>query len=379
MMMKALVVTDLSFPTGSAMASRIKSFCMLFKDLGYDVHVIAAKTDNEHKTNTIYQETNYSFEVVETNRSEQLQSFIGNENLLTKVNEYLSKNKVEFVFFNSLGALFNDILDVCNKHNVKTILEQCEWYDVSGFRFKELDPRYIRFNKNIKNNFKKVNGIISISRLLNDYYLSLGAKSIRIPSIFDVKNSIYNEELNNEKIKLIYTGSTGKSKEYLKPVLEAMLNHENITLDIYGLTKSGVLTNIENDESLLNKLGNRVVINKWVSSEELHTNISNSNYQIFIKPERRSSNAQFPTKLTESMSFGTPVICNDTGDIGLYLKDGVNGFVCDKNNVSETLERISKLTNEEYNKLRVNARNTAIEHFDYRNYIQEVKGFIENL
>ena len=377
--MKALVVTDLSFPTGSAMASRIKSFCMLFKDLGYDVHIIAAKTDNDHKTDIIYREKNYSFEIVKTNRSEQIQSFVGNENLLSKVEEYLSNNDVEFVFFNSLGALFNDVLELCKKHNVKTILEQCEWYDVSNFRFKELDPRYIRFNKNIKSNFSKVDGIISISRLLYDYYLSLGAESIRIPSIFDVENSIYNTELNNKNIKLIYTGSVGKSKEFLKPVLEAMLSYENITLDIYGLTKDKLLSNIENDEGLLHKLGDRVIIHKWVSTNELYEAISNSDYQIFIKPERRSSNAQFPTKLTESMSFGTPVICNNTGDIGLYIKDKENGFICDANNVSQTFEVINKLTNEEYNKLRVNARNTALKYFDYRNYIQDVKDFIEEL
>lgn len=379
MMMKALVVTDLSFPTGSAMASRIKSFCMLYKDLGYDVHIIAAKTDNDHKTGILYQEKNYSFEIVKTNRSEQIQSFVGNENLLSKVEEYLSKNDVEFSFFNSLGALFNDVLELCKKHKVKTILEQCEWYDVSNFRFKDLDPRYIRFNKNIKSNFSKVDGIISISRLLNDYYLSLGAKSIRIPSIFDVENSIYNTELNNKNIKLIYTGSVGKSKEFLKPVLEAMLGYENITLDIYGLTKDKLLSNIENDEGLLHKLGDRVIIHKWVSTNELYEAISNSNYQIFIKPERKSSNAQFPTKLTESMSFGTPVICNNTGDIGLYIKDKENGFICDANNVSQTFDEISKLTNEEYNKLRVNARNTALKYFDYRNYIKDVKEFIKEL
>lgn len=379
MMMKALVVTDLSFPTGSAMASRIKSFCMLFKDLGYDVHIIAAKTDNDHKTDIIYREKNYSFEIVKSNRSEQIQSFVGNENLLSKVEEYLSNNIVEFAFFNSLGALFNDVLELCKKHKVKTILEQCEWYDVSNFRFKDLDPRYIRFNKNIKNNFSKVDGIISISRLLNDYYLSLGAKSIRIPSIFDVENSIYNTGLNNKNVKLIYTGSVGKSKEFLKPVLEAMLGYENITLDIYGLTKDKLLSNLDNDEGLLHKLGDRVIIHKWVSTNELYEAISNSNYQIFIKPERRSSNAQFPTKLTESMSFGTPVICNNTGDIGLYIKDKENGFICDANNVSQTFDAISKLTNEEYNKLRVNARNTALKYFDYRNYIQDVRKLIEEL
>lgn len=378
--MNLLVITDLSFPTGSAMSSRIKSFCMLFKELGYDIHIIAAKSDNEVEYKKIYQEDNFTYEIVKSHRSEQIQSFIGNENLVKRVDEYLSCNKIDLVFFNSLGALFNKILAVCKKYNVKTLLEQCEWYDASSFRFNTLDYRYINFNNNLHNNFKKVNGIVSISSLLNDYYLSIGAKTIRIPSIFDVKNGDYKDNASNNKIKLIYTGSVGKSKELLKPIIETITSDENyinnIELDIYGLDKNAVLNNIDNQNGLLKE---NVIIHGRVPYAELKEALKNANYQIFIKPERRSANAQFPTKLAESMSFGTPVITNNTGDICLYLKDGVNGFVCDKDNIKMTIDKIMSINNNDYNELRKKARETALRYFDYRNYIEDMKGFVEKL
>ena len=376
--MKMLIVTDLSFPVGSAMASRIKSFCKLFNEIGYDIHVIAGKTgDKELEFNKTYKEYNYTYEIVNTNRSEQIQSFIGNENLVNRVDEYLSNNKVDLVFFNSLGALFNKVLKVCNKYDVKTLLEQCEWYDASGFRFNKYDPRYIRFNRNIKNNFIKVNGVICISNLLNDYYLSRNVKTIRIPSLFDVGNIRNNEKLENDKIKLIYAGSVGKSKELLKPIIDALSNekYENfITLDIYGINRDDVLKNINGDS-----IPNNVIVHGRVSYDELENALLNSNYQIFIKPKRRSSNAQFPTKLAESMSYGTPVICNDTGDINLYLKDGINGFICDENSINKTFDKILDLSNEDYNKLRENARKMALESFDYKVYKEDIKQFIQKL
>lgn len=378
--MKLLVVTDLSFPTGSAMASRINSFCLLFKELGYDIHVIAGKCqDNSIEYNKIYKNDIYSYEIVKSNRSEKLQSFIGNENLVECVDSYLNKNNVDLVFFNSLGALFNKILKVCKKHYVKTILEQCEWYDVTNFRFSYLDLRYIRFNNNINNNYKKVDGIICISKLLEDYYKKQGVKTIRIPSIFDVKNSLHSENVNNSKIKLIYSGSVGRSKELLKPILKSLNNKDikdKIELDIYGLNKEQVLNNIDNENDLLT---NNIKVHGRVNYQELQNALLNSNYQIFIKPVRRSSNAQFPTKLAESMSYGTPIITNNTGDITLYVKNGINGFICDTNNIDRTLLNIIKIDNKEYNELRINARKTAIENFDYRNYKESLEIFVKTL
>lgn len=375
--MKLLVITDLSFPSGSAMSSRINSFCKLFKEIGYDTHVIAGKTEDKSlKYNNIYRNDIYSYEIVFSNRSSRIQSFIGNENLVKRVDNYLNDNKVDLVFFNSLGALFNKVLKVCKKHNVKTLLEQCEWYDPSTFRFKKLDLRYIRFNRNIKNNYKKVNGVISISRLLDDYYKSINVKSIRIPSIFDVINNEYNINLKNNNSKLIYTGSSSKNKELLKPILEQIKEFNNINLDIYGINKEEVLKNIDNQRELLT---NNIIIHGKVSYEELKKAFLNSNYSIFIKPERKSSNAQFPTKLAESMSFATPVITNKTGDIDLYIKNGENGFIVDINNISKTFNDILKLNDEEYNKIRVETRKTALNNFDYRLYKDKILEFINTL
>lgn len=376
--MKLLVITDLSFPIGSAMASRIKSFCLLFNEIGYDIHVIAGKTgDHTLEYNKVYKDEKYSYEIVNSNRTEQIQSFIGNENLVNRVDEYLKNNEVDLVFFNSLGALFNKILAICNKYHIKTILEQCEWYDPSGFRFNKHDPRYIRFNNNLNNNFVKADGVICISSLLNDYYLSKNVNTIRIPSIFDVKNIKYNNELNNERIRLIYTGNIGKSKELLKPIINVLSNKKyenNILLDIYGINKNDVLKSTGSST-----LPNNVSVHGRVPYKELENALLNSNYQIFIKPKRRSSNAQFPTKFAESMSYGTPVICNDTGDIKMYLKDSINGFICDENNIEKTFDEILNLSLEQYNKLRDNARKTAEECFDYRNYKKEIIKLIEKL
>ena len=383
-MKKVLIVTDLSFPKGSAMASRILSFCHLFKDLGYDVHVITGKYEN---SDVVYDkcidESFYSYEVVKSNRSYRMQSYLGNENLSKRVDEYLNNNEVDFVFTTSLNASFKKVFDIVKKHNKKIILEQCEWFDSSSYTFGSLDPRFRTFTNNIQNNFKKVDGAIAISRLLFDYYKELNVNVVRIPSILDVTNIPFNTSLNNEKIKLVYTGNSSKSKELLKPILQALASNEKylngFKFDIYGLSEKQVIKNIENDNALFNKVKNIINIHGFVNQDRIQDILFNSDYQIFIRPNRKSSNAGFPTKLAESMSVGTPVITNDTGDISLYLKDGVNGYICKDINAESIKDVFDRILVDNSKTLRKESRNTAESSFDYKNYLNDVKNLIEKI
>jgi len=111
-MKKLLIVTDNLFPKGSALASRLISFCRLFKDLGYDIHVITARSVDKTNVDIIIENGNYTYEVVSTNRSDRLQSFIGNENLVKRVDNYLKNNRVDLVFATSLNTTFNKVLKI---------------------------------------------------------------------------------------------------------------------------------------------------------------------------------------------------------------------------------------------------------------------------
>lgn len=386
-MKNLLIVTDLSFPKGSAMASRILSFCHLFNDLGYKVHAITGKYESSYcRYDEIIEEDFYSYEVVKSNRSYRLQSYIGNENLAYRVEDYLNENEVDLVFTTSLNAVFGKVLNICKKYNKKIIVEQCEWYDSSSFTFGRLDPRYLRFLYNITFKYIKADGIISISRLLNNYFESKNVKTTRIASILDVQYSPYTNTTNNEKIEIVYTGNTSKSKELLKPIFEALSFKQEylnkINFNIYGSNINGVLKNINNDKDLYNKVKNSLFIHGSVPQEKIKDILLKADYQMFIRPNRRSSNAGFPTKLAESMAVGTPVISNYTGDIELYLKDNINGLVCDGitcEDVKKIFDKIINMSKGNYSILRRNARLTAEENFDYRKYLNQVKELVDSL
>ena len=140
---------------------------------------------------------------------------------------------------------------------------------------------------------------------------------------------------------------------------------------IYGPSREKVIENIGGNFEKLIQAGDSVVIHGYVPQQNMEKIQREADYMLFIRPHRRSSDAGFPTKLGESMSVGTPVISNNTGDISMYLRNGENGFIMNSGNetdVRTVLEKIQNLPKQKYYEMRIRAREMAEKSFDYRVY-----------
>ena len=106
-----------------------------------------------------------------------------------------------------------------------------------------------------------------------------------------------------------------------------------------------------------------------------------AHFSILLRPaEQRYAKAGFPTKVPESLSVGTPVICNFSSDLGDFLSDGINCIEvknCNEEDMSEAVARILKLNESALKELSVNARKLAVEKFDYRLFVPEVRSILK--
>lgn len=376
--MKVVFLVGFSFPYGEASSVRAFNICKLLNSAGIDVHVIADFVSE-------YRGQVGKFCTYEWCLDKQPSIFkrgLRAKESLIRLKKYCDNFKVDAILSNAKSDRFFELEKFCKNRKIDLFIENCEWYDISSYKLGRLDYRFYKNERMLKEGFKKVNGFISISRLLNNYNSSLGKLSVRIPTILDVKEVEYSLSLNKkqeEKINIIYAGSPGKSKELLRPIIEILKVTEEfrkkIIFHIYGPNKKLVLKNIQ-DKSLLDDMDECVKIYGYTPQEKMQEIIKNADFLIFIRPNRKSSHAGFPTKFGESMSVGTPVISNRTGDIDLYLKSDYNGYILNELN-TETLKdifyKILKLDKEKYNNLRKNARLTAENYFDYKKYLKEIK------
>ena len=62
---------------------------------------------------------------------------------------------------------------------------------------------------------------------------------------------------------------------------------------------------------------------------ELPNLIAEADFTVLMRPNKRYTNAGFPTKLVESLASGVPVIANLTSDIGWAVRDGREGLKVD--------------------------------------------------
>lgn len=109
--------------------------------------------------------------------------------------------------------------------------------------------------------------------------------------------------------------------------------------------------------------------------------VGTSDFSVLLRPLERYAMAGFPTKVTESMTLGTPVICNLTSDLADYVDDGIEGLVCLDYSVDafmKTLEGALSLSGKSKSEMRLAARRRAATSFDYRNYLGVMNDFLQN-
>lgn len=245
------------------------------------------------------------------------------------------------------------------------------------------------------------NGLIVGGPLLRDYYAGKGCSVIVMPTMTDTSEhaeyvesvllgTAYKPEESARRKRFIYVGvpfdinGNQKSmdfKDRLDKTIELFANvyeaNTNFSFDIYGLTKEQYLRMIPQHTSVLAKLKKNVSFNGRVPHDEAIKYIANSDFFIFHRDSTKITEAAFPTKVSEAISLGVPVVTTKTSTIFEYLEDGKSGFVLDGENQEDVVLNLMALSNEDVLHLRRYCFESRI--FDYRVQAPRFRAFFGNV
>jgi glycosyltransferase involved in cell wall biosynthesis len=221
------------------------------------------------------------------------------------------------------------------------------------------------------------NGLILISKTFFDFYQKYHGKKILIPPLAN-KNDYFElrKTFTDNFFNFIYIGSPGKDKDDLKLLIESFSrNNGNFNLKIIGFTKKQYLEqhnngqNISNNIIFLGKLKHKILIKHLI----------NSSFLVFFRKDNSISNFGFPSRIPESLSYGTPVITNNYSDIKNYIINGKNGFILENNltTISSFLESLKNIQPEEIN--RIYNFTIDVNPFLIDNYVVNLKIFMNSL
>lgn len=228
-------------------------------------------------------------------------------------------------------------------------------------------------------------GLICISTNINKYYLKYNKNTIIVPILSDTTNILKRKITTYKKsdnFRICFSGMINIKKENLDLFFSALvivkIKSPNFEFHMYGPVSNNELKKIQNILTRLN-IADSVYYKGIVEQEELKK--LHEQYHLLVIPRgnNRQNNFGFSTKLSEYLCSQVPTLITNVSDNGYYIKDGVNGFIVEPDNIQAMADKIVYIISN-YNEITPsvcdNALQTAINKFDYKNYSEKINNFL---
>ncbi|WP_304137051.1 glycosyltransferase [Mesonia mobilis] len=350
---KVLYIGGFELPDKNAAAHRVLNNAKALRELGYEsIFVGFDKELNvgcQKKIFNNFLSYNFSYPSTTVNWLKYIIKFDFYKDLITL-------HDIDIVIVYNLPAFsIRRLQKYCNKRGLKIYADCTEWYNISNeISIKNLIKK-IDVNLRMKVFHKKLDGVISISEYLNNFYKKNNIKSVKIPPLVDINDQLWNlkESVNSaSKIKFVYVGSPfsiGK-ENYVKDRLDVIVNalyknfnlNKKFVLNIVGVTRVDFLKVYPDLEKKVYEMENFIIFNGRLSHKDSISILKESDFSIFFRDLNLANQAGFPTKFVESVSAATAVITNNSSNISDYLINSKNGFILEEIS-SQSVEQIIDL------------------------------------
>lgn len=378
-----VILTSNKYPDGDAGALRQHTMGKMFHSLGYNVMVYGMGESTSGEIKTL---DGISYRSMRNNRRDVIGRFMGRATWVVRAVDDIKKRFEHIDAMLIVGdnpILFKKAEQLAKKYKCCIIHDSVEWYSPEEYRTGKLSIEYLMKEFTNRVAVKKPIKVIAISEYLEDYFSSKGLKTIRIPVIMDSngKNPVIQKK--NKKATFVYAGAPGK-KDYIDIMLKGFArlsdsDKRNIELHIFGITEQQLITVCGVDNNTIAELGECLCVHGRVSHDEATEWVKNADVTILLRDEKlRYAQAGFPTKVVESMMYGTPVICNLSSDLGKYLKNTDNAYIasaCDSNSFCSAIRAFLNTDKTQRVEINKNARVTAEKYFDSKEYRQALASF----
>jgi len=393
-------IGNFDFYLFNAQAQLVLSNGRIFKELGYQVIYIGSSNKERYSKLSDTKVNVDGFPVYMGYFSKRIKDLIEWKKLDDEIIELLEEN-VDFieavVLYGSPGfAIQVSSLSRWCKNNSINFIANC--VDISSTSHGNIIERIAKTTDRKLRDliFKtKADGIIAVSKYIAKYFNKNNSKPVVIiPPLRDCNLMTTPQMTSTNLIKIVYAGipfpvdgrkvDVSAYKDRLDIVLdligEIYKYNKSIRLDIYGLNEKQYLKVVNRHIPLMRYLSNIVYFHGVQNSEKIIQKISKADFTINLRNVNQMTTAGFSTKFVESISCGTPVITTNTSDLSNYLIEGRNGFFVNIDNKEDAVNKlleIFSLKPKNIQKMKKYCFDSRL--FDYREYVDEMKHFLDSL
>jgi glycosyltransferase involved in cell wall biosynthesis len=189
--------------------------------------------------------------------------------------------------------------------------------------------------------------IFCISDYLIDFYRHRGARESRLFKVHSIVDNTRFRKSYDRPVKskyICYAGSLTKLKDGVDILIHSFSRiagkYPDISLVLVGKADTtedehyfrDLVTNLE--------LNGRVVFTGKLPRNEIPAYLCNAEVLALARPRSMVADAGFPSKLTEYLAAGRPVVVTRVGEIPAYLTDNENAFLSEPDSAEAFAERL---------------------------------------
>lgn len=238
------------------------------------------------------------------------------------------------------------------------------------------------------NNYKYASKFISCSDALINYYKGYTHDScefIKVPAVVDY-NKFSKTDMTSplgEREYIAYCGDMNNNKDGIYDLLKAFAliskQFSSISLCLIGTASKTELAKIQATVKDLD-IVDRVHFTGRIPHSQMPTYLFHAKLVALARPDNKQAEGGFPSKLAEYLSTGTPTLVTKVGEIPLYIKHNINGFLSEPSNPELFAKNIAIIL-KDYDKAKQVARagqQLAINEFAYKAKSKLLADFIFN-
>jgi len=339
-----------SFPEGGAATNRALNYAKGFKINNMNVDIICFDNEYLEHHSGIYEGINYYHPLGQTKRNKNIvkrnwYKFLKYFKTFQLIKSIRYKEKISAIhcYTSSLRTqLF--AFSLARFYKTKFILERGE-HPLQSFTdsfFKQ-----IQGSLRVKVDSKLSDSIFCISNYLVNFYFERGVK---LQKLFLIPSTVDTERFNNKLNPplsfdyILYCGGLTAYKDGINILIESFSRiydkFQNINLVLIG--KSDTLEEELFFKGLVEKLNitERTFFLGELPRKEIPAYLCNAKILSLARPKSMVADAGFPSKLTEYLATGNPVIVTEVGDIPLYLFDNKNAFLAKPDSIDSFTQKL---------------------------------------
>jgi glycosyltransferase involved in cell wall biosynthesis len=339
-----------TFPEGNAATNRVHTFAKGFIENNLSTYVICFRNDYTEIIQGRFNEIGYYYPFGQKTRSKSflirrwikvwkyyrtyvILKEISQKGEILAINLWTNTLVTQFFVF-LLGKMFKT--KIIHEHSEHPLRE----YKSTGLR-KQLGELKSYLGT------RMCDGIFCISDYLMKFYLARGVKKEKlmlVPSTVDTGRFIIAGPSPLPYDYILYCGSLTVQKDGVDILVESFsrvsLQFPEIKLVLIG--KGDIPDEeiaIRNKVSQMN-FADKVVFLGQLSRTEVPDYICHARILALARPRSIVADAGFPSKLTEYLSSGKPVVVTKVGEIPNFLKDNEHAFLVEPNSSEEFSNRL---------------------------------------